>query len=278
MIDFKQYKICLLGMYDELYTKMMMIELDNRKINYDIILVKNKKAFEAKSMIQRIYDFMLLINSERFKNLSKYTCYFWKKVIELKMFERSKTNYLLFKDYLQVNFDEILKNKTVYFIKDINSAELYILLKEKKYDFGILGYVDIISQPIIDCFKRYILNAHPAPLPECRGAGELIFTFYYNLIPAVSIHIVTAKIDAGNILRKEELKLSKKDTYYSIRAKLTILRCVLMSKLIKDIIDNKPIKSVENNGKLHQWKDCTVVVQKTADNRLRNIKKNLDYV
>lgn len=282
MSNLQQYKICLLGTYQEPYTKMMMIELDKENISYEIILVKPKQSFLPKSLIsktiQRIYNFLVLINSERFKNLPKNSFYFWKKIFELKKFERSSINYNLFKEYLLIDFDKLLENKLTHFTQNINSAEIYLYLQEKKYDIGILGRVEIVTKPIIDCFQKFILNTHPAPLPECRGAGELIFTFYYNLTPSVTIHEVTPRIDEGKILKQVELKITKNDTYYSILSKLGVLRYKVMSKTVKEIIENKQILLVENNGKLHQWKDCTIAIQKKADQNLEKLKKSLHYV
>jgi len=160
-------------------------------------------------------------------------------------------------------------------VDSINSKSSLKYLKKMKFDLGLLAGVGILSNETLKTFKKFCLNAHPAPLPECRGGGALINTLAQNLVPAASVHIVREGIDAGEILQVAPLKLNKKDCFNSIESRLAIHCAENLSNVVKKIISGKKYKAKKNSGKLHQWKDCTVDKQRTA---LFNLKKLLKKI
>jgi methionyl-tRNA formyltransferase len=71
---------------------------------------------------------------------------------------------------------------------------------------------------IVSCF-RYILpgswlavpahgawNMHPSLLPRLRGPDPLYWTFHENALPGVSVHRMSARVDAGPILAQAPLQ------------------------------------------------------------------------
>ncbi len=70
---------------------------------------------------------------------------------------------------------------------------------------------------LLDRARVLALNFHPAPLPEYRGVGG------YNLAIlegrsdwAVTAHVMTAEIDAGDIIVERRLPIEPDDTAYSL--------------------------------------------------------------
>ena len=128
---------------------------------------------------------------------------------------------------------------------------------------------------IIDAFGICCLNAHPAPLPQCRGGGALINTLYYKLQPAVSVHVATAGIDEGEILRVTPLPVCKDDGYDSLNLRLAALCADTLAEVVQELAGGQPVKGMPNTGHLHYWKDCTLERQRAALRQLRRLKESL---
>ena len=148
-------------------------------------------------------------------------------------------------------------------------------LKENQYDIGIFAGVGIVSKPIIDCFSMFCLNAHPAPLPKCRGGGALENTLNHKLHPASTVHIATEEIDAGDIFSIKRVELKNNDTWESVRLKCDVYCCQNMAEVVRLIIDGNVPERIPNNGPLHYWSQCNISVQRNAEKQLRHLISQL---
>ena len=93
-------------------------------------------------------------------------------------------------------------------------------MKQKRYEFAIFAGVGIVKSDIIESISRYCLNAHPAPLPNCRGGGALECTLYNGLNPGVSVHQATEGIDEGDIFSLTDLALRESDNFLTVSVRL----------------------------------------------------------
>lgn len=265
--------ICILGDTGN-YTKFIIAECIKHNIDFDLVIIKQLSDFKTKYFVPRIIfaisNFFKEINNHTYKALPKYSLFFWKKYIKEKLYKKSSSFNELVKEYSIYKFDHILLTKSTLIISNYNENCILNFLKNKQYDIGVLGGFPIISKTIVDCFNICI-NAHPAPLPECRGGGAIEHTLLYGLSPATTVHKVNHKIDGGEIIEVRKINLTKNDNYYSIETKLKIEGAKLLAETVLRLIKNEPINFINNTGKLHYFKDCGLKKQKIAHSRLSSL-------
>ncbi len=261
-------KICLLGKKDSLYTKIVAKHFDELGIQYILVLESNKKTSAVK--IAYISNLINMLSSKRFKYLSKIDFFTYKLLLDSVLYLKSKRHKLLIKDFSSYN----LLNKNVIYTNSLNKdKELHSYLKQENIDVAIFAGVGIVKKNVINLFNKFCLNAHPAPLPACKGGGALENTLFKGLKPSVSVHIATEKIDDGDILIIKELELETNDNFNYIYQRLIILCGKALSEVVFDIINGREISIKKNvGGTLYYWKNCTKRVRKKG---LKNLKKML---
>ncbi|MEA2065448.1 MAG: methionyl-tRNA formyltransferase [Patescibacteria group bacterium] len=110
------------------------------------------------------------------------------------------------------------------------------------------AYGQIVPQAILDIPKHKCLNIHPSLLPKYRGSSPI-----QNAIlngdrqTAVSIMIMDAKMDHGDIIAKKRLKIIDQN-YTQLRDELSELGADLLVKVLPDYLVEK-IKAKPQNHK-----------------------------
>lgn len=262
-------RVCVLGREGSLFAKMILDALNTRGIEMDVIWVARKRK-ESKTAARLLipYNLYKSLNTGRFKALPKSSLWTWKLFFSMRN-EKVPA-------HLSAQLKE-LKNLDVQGVKvpSINHVRTYSAVSEGEYDICILGGVDIVDEAIINAFRIVCLNAHPAPLPECRGGGALENTLYQGLNPASSVHRVTAGIDEGVIFDVSEIKLEKTDNFRSIYLKLQLEGARQLAEITKKFLEFKDVEEKDNHGKLYFWKDMNLKVQKKAHANLKRILEDL---
>lgn len=103
---------------------------------------------------------------------------------------------------------------------DIISAEYCI---REKFDYLIsYGYRHIIAQDVIDLFECKAINLHISLLPFCRGAHPVFWSIFEGHPLGVTIHLLDAGLDTGNILFQQITPLCFEDgeSFASLHKKL----------------------------------------------------------
>lgn len=87
------------------------------------------------------------------------------------------------------------------------------VLKSQSVDAVVLaGYMRIFSPTFIKAYRGRILNVHPAYLPDFKGAHAIRDAFEAGVKETgVTVHLVTAAVDAGPILAQEKVRVFKSD-------------------------------------------------------------------
>jgi len=247
-------KVCVLGYKNDLTVIMTIVEFYEKNIEFDVCFLLNKRK--------------QTFRYERFKGMKLCSSYFWVDYISQYLFNQSnKQKKLLFK-YLPYLFNK----KTINSYEFSNLSELNEFISSNNYCIGIIGGFPILSKDFIQNLSFPLIGCHPAPLPNVRGEDHLVFTFYYNLKPSVSIYKLNDKIDGGvifKVITNDEIVFN--DTFYSIRIKLEIQRAKELAIFVDEFLNNKknlPIEVLKNTSKLHQYKDVNLKVRKQADKNL----------
>lgn len=265
-------KICLLGVLDEFYTKVVATKFQESNIPFNLILVSKKSSYSRlPAIFQRILGTIQGLYSGRYLALSKFSFFTYKLYLSSIIFNRSAQAKELRKKYMNLDLKEIAD----YIVPDINHVAVDRILAKEKYSIGILAGVGIVHEEIINGFSNCCLNAHPAPLPECRGGGAIQFTLYNNYEPSASVHYATPEIDAGSILKVSSIPINKQDSLESLALKLTIHCAEVLAETTLKIKNKESVEKTPNHGSLNYWKDCSKAVQKKAIKNLEQKKRQL---
>ena len=133
-----------------------------------------------------------------------------------------------------------IKKKVINY-SSINNAEMNILneLKKSKIDLVCLaGYMKILSRNFIKKFKGKILNIHPSLLPKYKGLNThqrvLKNKEKYS---GCTVHFVNSRLDSGKIILQKKVKISKKDTEFSLAKKILVQEHKLYPKAILKVFN-----------------------------------------
>lgn len=142
---------------------------------------------------------------------------------------RIKPRHLCF-----LNTVDICRSLSIpYFIAPHRSKEAIDILKKFNIDLLIIGGARILKGDIITVPEKGVLNLHPGIIPDVRGLDALKWAIYYNKPIGVTAHIIDENIDGGIIVKREELKLYKDDTFIDISLRLEELEVKLMLESVK---------------------------------------------
>ena len=137
--------------------------------------------------------------------------------IELIISNKKKANGLKYSNEYKI------KKKIVNF-KNHKSAEtkiLKILLKKKINFICLAGFMKILSKNFIKNFRGKIINIHPSLLPKYKGLNThaRVIKNKENF-SGCTVHFVTSKLDAGKIIMQEKVKITSKDSAFSLKRKI----------------------------------------------------------
>ena len=147
------------------------------------------------------------------------------------------------KDFIMPKMKDILNNRSIpcYFIRDMNSNESVEMLKEFSPDLIIQSAGGIIKENLLNLPSIGILNCHPGLFPKYRGCTCVEWAIYNNDPVGCTCHFITEKIDWGDVIMKETLKIRRGDSYNDVRKKSYQHCAKVLAHSIKKIIQNKYI-------------------------------------
>ena len=131
-----------------------------------------------------------------------------------------------------------IKKKIIQFInKDVAEKKILNELKKNKIELICLaGFMKIISKNFIKNFKGKILNIHPSLLPKYKGLNTHQRAIKNkDRYSGCTVHFVNSKLDSGKIILQKKVKISKKDTSYSLAKKILAQEHKLYPKAILKI-------------------------------------------
>lgn len=116
-------------------------------------------------------------------------------------------------------------------VGDINAPEVLAWASLQGFDVLCLFGTAILGRHWLDSFPAKIINLHLGLSPFYRGSATLFWPFVNRELEylGTTIHLATAKVDAGEILARIDPDLREGETYYDIT-----------SRLIRDSIDRFP--------------------------------------
>ena len=113
--------------------------------------------------------------------------------------------------------------------------------------FIVVGYGSKLADEIINLPQLYSINIHPSLLPEYRGAAPVNRAIIDGKEETgVTIFKVTNKIDAGDIILQDKIRIEKQDTNLTLDKKLSQLGARLLIEAL-DLIENNEVEFKPQN-------------------------------
>ena len=110
------------------------------------------------------------------------------------------------------------------------------------------GYDRIHSRPFLDAFDNRIINVHPSLLPQFAGGMDAIEQALASGVErtGVTVHVVTADLDAGPILLQEAVSIRKGDTVETLRQRVHEAEYRILPEAIRlmeaRLADSSPVR------------------------------------
>jgi len=130
-----------------------------------------------------------------------------------------------------------------------NSSECIEVIKKNKLDLGVILGARILKQEVIDAFKVGIINMHPGILPANRGLDNIKWSVIKNLPIGVTSHFIDSRIDMGEKLLSEQIKIYRDDEFLDFCVRNQNLEQDIMIKSLKKIHDEHPNIRTSKLGK-----------------------------
>ena len=112
-----------------------------------------------------------------------------------------------------------IKKKIINFKNHKNDEKkiLKILSKNKINFICLAGFMKILSKNFIKNFKGKIINIHPSLLPKYKGLNTHARVIKNKeKFSGCTVHFVTSKLDAGKIIMQEKVKITNRDSAFSL--------------------------------------------------------------
>jgi phosphoribosylglycinamide formyltransferase-1 len=117
-------------------------------------------------------------------------------------------------------------------------AVLHAKLIDAQCDYVVLaGYMRLLSDGFVDKWSGRMINIHPSLLPKYKGldthqraidAGDRV--------SGCSVHVVTAELDAGEVLGQTEVAILPDDTAVALADRILIAEHQLYSRTLAEFV------------------------------------------
>ena len=108
-------------------------------------------------------------------------------------------------------------------------------LAERDVDLVVLaGYMHLLTAPFLDRFPGRIVNVHPSLLPSFPGAHAVEDALAHGVkVTGVTIHLVDERLDSGQVLLQEAVRVEDGDTPDSLHARLQVVEHRLLPRAVR---------------------------------------------
>lgn len=110
-----------------------------------------------------------------------------------------------------------------------------------RYDVGLVclaGFMRILGPEFVSAFPRRIVNVHPSLLPAFPGLHGQEQAWRHGVrVAGATVHIVTAELDAGPIVRQAAVPVHDDDTAETLSARILVEEHRIYPEAIGVVLD-----------------------------------------
>jgi len=153
------------------------------------------------------------------------------------------------------------------------NEDYYNFLKIRKIDFiFVASFHQILKHNIIELPRYGVINFHPSLLPKYRGPSPLNWVILNDeKETGVTAHLLTTRVDAGNVLANCAFSISGQETLQSLFKKSAVHSGELVSKVL-DILEN----DVYARGEEQNESIATYFKRPSIENRILNNRMSFE--
>ena len=126
-----------------------------------------------------------------------------------------------------------------YTVVGHNEAAAQDIIDANEIDLGIVAGARILKAPIINSFKRGVINFHPGLIPEARGLDAMLWSIHQDVPLGVTAHLIDERVDAGVILMRREIDIYQDDTIFDLSERLYEVQLEMIKPSIEAAIRNE---------------------------------------
>lgn len=173
----------------------------------------------------------------------------------LKYFSKQKIQAYLKKH--DINCNEI--STEIINVASVNSDHVIDLISRESPDVIVINGTSIISKKVLSTITCPVINMHAGVTPMYRG----VYGGYWSLVNkdlancGVTVHLVDAGIDTGNVLYQSRIEVSSKDNFVVYPVKQMIAGLPYLVKAVEDALSNN-IQHLKTEGKSSIWTHPTL--------------------
>lgn len=133
-------------------------------------------------------------------------------------------------------------------------SQISRLISEHGISLGIISGARILAADVISLFAQGIVNFHPGKIPETSGLDAFPYTITKGVAAGVTTHFVDHRVDAGRLVRFNELPISPHDTPEIVQENIYQLQRMALREFVADVahgnIPQEPIDRPSKNTPL----------------------------
>jgi methionyl-tRNA formyltransferase len=234
---------------------MKIVILSTLSIRHKYLLAKINKKFKIKKIIIETSSV-----TPKFNVIHPF---------EKKRDIYEKKNFNL-KDFKKIRDDVFFK------CKNINNRNVLKILIKLNPDIIIASGIRIIRPEIVKKFKKKIYNLHGGNILKYRGLDSHLWSIYHNDFKNLDIilHRLSNKVDTGNIILKNKIKIDKKTNLINLRVKNIEIAIKLVLKFLKLKKNKDNIKEVKIRKIGRYYSHMPSALKQVCIDKLKKYKNN----
>src|SRR5688572_22328831 len=104
----------------------------------------------------------------------------------------------------------------------------------------LAGFMRKVGAPLIDAFPNAVLNIHPSLLPSFPGLDAQRQALQHGVkLSGVTVHLVTAELDAGPIVVQRSVPVLEGDTSETLAARILVEEHRAYPEAVQTVLDGR---------------------------------------
>ncbi|HTI39347.1 MAG TPA: phosphoribosylglycinamide formyltransferase [Vicinamibacterales bacterium] len=101
----------------------------------------------------------------------------------------------------------------------------------------LAGFMRLLGPTFLDAFPNAVLNIHPSLLPAFPGTNGAQQAWTYGVkVAGATVHLVTAELDGGPIVRQAAVPVHDDDTPETLAARILIEEHRIYADAVRDVL------------------------------------------
>ena len=139
----------------------------------------------------------------------------------------------------EAGIETLVLEHRLFATRDEYDARLARELKSRAVALVCLaGFMRLVGRPLLESFPNAILNIHPSLLPAFPGLDAQRQALAYGVkVTGATVHLVTAELDAGPIVRQSVVPVRDTDSVETLAARILNEEHRIYAEAVQDVLN-----------------------------------------